>query len=150
MGESVGGRGWELDFKVLGLPQPQGSKRHVGRGIILESNKKLRPWRELVTYEAFHVKPNDWPTNLAYTVNVGFLFPRPKGHYGTGKNADRVKPSAPFHKTTMPDVDKCIRAILDSCTDAGIWKDDSQVVTVCGGKRYGESAFASIKIIGWE
>ena len=32
-------------FAVLGLPAPQGSKRHVGEGRMVESSKRVKPWR---------------------------------------------------------------------------------------------------------
>ena len=53
---------------------------------------------------------------------------RPKSHFGTGKNADKVKQSAPVFPATMPDIDKLMRAILDGLTDAQVWLDDGQVV----------------------
>ena len=34
-----------LSFDVKGVPGAQGSKRHVGRGVMLESSKKVAPWR---------------------------------------------------------------------------------------------------------
>lgn len=34
-----------VEFTVLGVPAPQGSKRHVGRGVLVESSKALGPWR---------------------------------------------------------------------------------------------------------
>ena len=40
----------ELVVVVYGVPAPQGSKRHVGHGILVESSKKLRPWRDAVRW----------------------------------------------------------------------------------------------------
>ena len=37
-----------LRINVLGTPAPQGSKRHVGRGIMVESSRLVGPWREAV------------------------------------------------------------------------------------------------------
>ena len=37
-----------------------------------------------------------------------------------------------------PDIDKLARAILDALTDARVWPDDGQVVTMHVEKRYGE------------
>jgi len=34
-----------LRIDVKGIPGAQGSKRHVGRGIMVESSKKVAPWR---------------------------------------------------------------------------------------------------------
>ena len=37
-----------LRNEVLGTPAPQGSKRHVGGGRMVESSKLVGPWREAV------------------------------------------------------------------------------------------------------
>ena len=49
-------------------------------------------------------------------VAVHFLFPRPKSHYRTGKNAHLLRAGAPDRPTTrsVGDTDKLCRAILDS------------------------------------
>jgi len=36
----------EIFIPVLGIPAAQGSKKHVGRGILIESSKKVAPWRQ--------------------------------------------------------------------------------------------------------
>lgn len=74
-----------------------------------------------------------------------FYFPRPKGHYGTGRNADVVKPGAPLYPDVKPDIDKLSRAILDSCTGV-IWKDDAQVVNKWVRKMYGEPARCEVRV----
>jgi len=33
---------------VIGRPAPQGSKRHLGRGVMVEWSKAVKPWREAV------------------------------------------------------------------------------------------------------
>ena len=43
-----------------------------------------------------------------------FVFPRPLGHFGTGKNSDKLKASAPTHHTKTPDADKLTRGIGDA------------------------------------
>ena len=40
-----------VTIKVSGEPAPQGSKRHVGGGRMIEASKKLPPWREAVRAE---------------------------------------------------------------------------------------------------
>lgn len=41
-----------VEFFASGTPAPQGSKRHVGRGIMIESSRKVRPWRAAVVAAA--------------------------------------------------------------------------------------------------
>jgi len=69
-------------------------------------------------------------------VRLGFSLPRPQSHYGTGRNAGRIKASAPTWPAQMPDLDKLVRAVLDACTDAGLWRDDSQVCALQAAKLY--------------
>ncbi|MFJ2719432.1 RusA family crossover junction endodeoxyribonuclease [Streptomyces sp. NPDC087437] len=115
---------------VHGTPGPQGSKRHVGSGRMVESSAKVKPWREAVKSAALDALAYDeaWaPLAEAVRVDVVFTLARPKSHYGTGKNTDRVKPSAPQYPTGKPDLDKTVRSTLDALTDAGVWRDDSFV-----------------------
>lgn len=56
-----------------------------------------------------------------------FYTRRPKSHYGTGRNADVLKPSAPERPITKPDKDKLERRVLDALTGV-IYADDGQVV----------------------
>lgn len=147
-----------ITFHVAGIPAPQGSKtampvrsngKLTGKVNLVESSKALQPWRTLVTHQARRAKPKGFtPYAGAVRVEVIFRFPRPKGHYGTGRNAGKLKPSAPEHHITKPDVDKTLRAILDGLTAAGIYRDDSQVVEVETFKRYavGDNSGAMISV----
>jgi len=66
-----------------------------------------------------------------------FCFPRPQGHYGTGKNVGRLKASAPYHHTVKPDIDNCIKFVLD-CLNEQLFKDDKQIVDIAAKKRYSD------------
>jgi len=55
-----------------------------------------------------------------------FVLNRPKAHYGTGKNARMLKPSAPTEPTVKPDLIKMARAVEDAMSGI-VYKDDSQV-----------------------
>jgi crossover junction endodeoxyribonuclease RusA len=118
-------------FHVLGLtPAPQGSKRHVGGGRMVESSPKVKPWREAVRQEALK-------TGLAITaepvyLHLLFRFTRPKGHYNA---KGKLKPSAPMAHITRPDLDKLQRSTLDGLTGV-LFHDDSQVAFVVASKEY--------------
>ncbi len=134
-----------LRFRADGHPEPQGSKRvwmnkSTNRPQMTEAGgMKHASWRREVTAAAREALPADHrPITSAVSVLLTFSFIRGIGHYGTGSNAQFLKPSAPTQHTITPDVDKLIRAILDAVTVAGVWVDDSQVVAVTGKKRWAD------------
>lgn len=140
-----------LHCRVVGTPGPQGSKRHVGKGIMVESSAKVKPWRQDVraaVLEATELATWQQPAG-AVAVAVTFYLPRPKGHYGTGRNADTLRPSAPELPAVKPDVDKLVRSTLDAITESGAIRDDAQVADLASHKRYckaGEPAGAFIEL----
>jgi len=110
---------------VPGSPAPQGSKRHVGHGRMVEMSKALGPWRERV---ALAVHGEGWPMMAGPVwVRLQFVLPRPK--------------SAPKRSTPpavkRPDLDKLQRAILDALTGI-VFADDSQVICIFARKRIAE------------
>jgi len=110
---------------VPGKPAPQGSKRHVGNGRLIESSREVGPWRERVALAAHgHTRGLLTPP---VSVRLEFVLPRPKSA------PKRSTPSA----TKRPDVDKLARAILDALT--GVWiTDDSHVTDLYAHKRLAE------------
>ena len=121
-----------------GQPAPQGSKRHVGRGILIESSKRVKPWREAVHYAALEALDGKPRIEGPVDVRVHFYFDRPRSHYRTGRNAHLLRddaPRFPDNKGTY-DVDKLQRACFDALSSAGIWKDDSQVAQVIARKKW--------------
>lgn len=123
---------------VRGVPAPQGSKRHVGGGRMVEQSRAVGPWREAVRAETQRAMDGDEPIGGALEVTLHFSLPRPKNHYGTGRNANKLKPSAPTYPSGKPDVDKLCRAVLDGLTEGGAWRDDAQVTFLTAGKYWGQ------------
>jgi crossover junction endodeoxyribonuclease RusA len=118
-----------LSVFVPGHPAPQGSKRHVGGGVMVESCKRTKPWRSdirsmLLTEDG---KPKLFFDGAVH-VHLDFVMPRPL--------------SAPKRSTPpaikKPDLDKLTRAVFDAIGSAGIWRDDSQVVGAIVSKRIAE------------
>jgi Holliday junction resolvase RusA-like endonuclease len=127
-----------ITIEVRGLPAPQGSKRHVGRGIMVESSRAVGPWREAVRAETQRAMNGSGPMAGPVAIEITFRVPRPKGHYGTGRNASKMRSSAPVFPAGRPDLDKLTRAVLDGLTAGGAWRDDSQVVSLQAWKLYGQ------------
>lgn len=125
-----------ITINVAGIPAPQGSKRHIGNGVMVESSKKLRPWRDAVRHEAALARQGAAPLDGPLAVEMTFYFPRPRSHFRTGKNAHLLRDGAPSAPATMPDLSKLIRSTEDALTDAGVWTDDARVVQCSASKRY--------------
>lgn len=138
-----------LAIEVGGVPQPQGSKTRGRFGNIREDNDKLAPWRFAVVDAIRDVIADQpgWPITEPVALRVTFYFPRPRSHYGTGRNAGTLKPSAPgrYHGQ-KPDADKLLRAICDSVKAAGAVRDDSQIAYTTAAKMWDTHAFAAIEL----
>lgn len=137
-------------FVVAGTPVAQGSKKVVpagGHHRAVETNEKnLRPWRAAIAAAARDAMDLADPTRGPVVLELEFSGPRPASHYGTGRNAGELRPSAPQAKTTMPDVDKLARAMLDGLTGI-VFVDDAQVVELIARKCYGP---AEARVTAWE
>lgn len=131
-----GGR--KVIVRAIGKPAPQGSKRYVGNGQMVESSPDLWPWRNAVTMAAAQKMEGQLPLEGPVAVVVTFQFARPKNHYGTGKNAGQLRASAPKMHSGAPDIDKLQRSTFDGLTDARVWGDDAQVASVSAEKEFAE------------
>jgi Holliday junction resolvase RusA-like endonuclease len=129
-----------VSFFAPGIPAPGGSKRgfvhkSTGRAIITEDCKRSKPWRSVVAMAAQEACRGELFSGPV-AVNVVFQFPRPKGHYGSGKNSNQLRASAPPHHIVKPDATKLWRSTEDALKGIA-WKDDSQIVAQAVSKVYG-------------
>lgn len=134
-------------FEVLGKPEPKGSMKSIGarRGFaqLIPSNQKpLAKWAHAVAYAASrawtikHTRNGFRPSTsllgpfpakgVAVKLDAKFFFERPAGHWGTGRNRNRLRPSAPREHKVKPDLDKLVRAIGDAITGV-IIDDDARI-----------------------
>ncbi len=148
-----------IEFFVPGVPAPGGSKTAYplkrkdgkpvmknGRPVIrmVDDSKHGRQWRQTVTafaVAAYRGPPIEGPLHLVVT----FTMPRPQGHFGTGRNAGKLRLSARPFPTTKPDLTKLLRATEDACTGI-LWRDDSQVVRTDMRKVYGHPPGVSVSV----
>jgi len=124
-----------ITFFVEGHAGPQGSKRHVGHGRMIESSKRVAPWRAAVIAEAQRHAHDLLAGPVG--VSVQFILPRPKNARGIISAARRIG-----------DLDKLCRSTLDALSDV-IYRDDCQVVDIRASKRVAlpnETAGAHITI----
>lgn len=146
-----------ISFTVNGIPGAQGSKKHVGHGVMVESSKKVKPWRSDVKAAA-EIAIEHWqsfdpwtPYAGPVTVALHFRFARPKSHYRTGRNAHLLRDDAPTFVTSRAagDLDKLVRSTFDALTAAGVFVDDSLAATLTASKVYcdpGETPGAYITV----
>ena len=131
-----------IHFTVEGTPRPQGSKRHVGNGIMVESSRHVKDWRafaRLKATQAMHsIERIEKPIPVAVTAT--FYFDRPKKHFHSN---GKLRLDAPEFHTSRPDGEKLMRALLDAMT--GIcFQDDSQCALQRIVKKYG---FAMTEVV---
>lgn len=133
-----------IRIEVFGKPATAGSKRAQAiyrKGPDGKPVPVVKDGRVLVTVRDDNERSGDWKATVAQCaaeqylgpvldrplrLDVTFYLPRPQGHYGTGRNADVLKPSAPLFHTTKPDVLKLTRAIEDALTGV-VYRDDSLI-----------------------
>ena len=142
----------EMSFFVAGVPRPQGSAKAFAlpakgnerpRAVVTSDTKDLKPWRNAIASEARH-----HGVELiagAAEVEVVFILPRPKSHWSSKGG---LKPSAPRHPTTRPDVDKLERAVLDALKGV-VLGDDAQVVRLIGEKQYQTLPTSPTGVLVW-
>lgn len=135
-----------LAFTVYGVPAPQGSKRHVGNGVMVESSAKVKPWRADVreaARQALEATPSWDAAQLErLLLQVTFTLPRPLDHYRTvgGKRSHLLHTWAPSYVAKKPDLDKLVRSTCDALTSAGAYTDDSRVTQIVATKVYTTTA----------
>lgn len=103
---------------------------------MIESSKKVAPWRQAVSWELAQAKTGMFSGPVSAT--IVFYMPRPKYHYGTGRNDGKLKESAPTFCDKKPDLDKLIRSTLDAITMSGAVTDDAQIVVINAVKLYAD------------
>lgn len=116
-----------ITIVVHGTPGPQGSKSFKGlaasgKALMVESSKKVKPWRANVKAAAEGVlatyRPGWRPLDGPLVASIVFTLKKPV--------------SAPKRRRTWPDrtpdLSKILRSTEDALTDAGVWADDARVV----------------------
>jgi Holliday junction resolvase RusA-like endonuclease len=159
----------DLEFRVLGHSAPGGSKdvgviyRNGPNGTkvpVTDEQGKIKTfvrdkggvagkdWRSAVASAGHEAMAGRAPFDGPLFVELTIIRPRGPGHYGQGRNAGRLLPSAPAFPAVAPDVTKLTRSTEDALNTI-VWKDDSRNVALLTEKVYadqGEPEGAIIKV----
>lgn len=143
-----------IQFTIHGKAATAGSKRvfpikrkngSVGVSVAPD-NPRAKQWMGAVADRAGEAMGNRPLITGPVKLTCRFTLTRPKGHYGTGRNADKLKDSAPRYHIQKPDLTKLIRAVEDSLTGI-VWRDDTQVVSHDeSAKSWGERDITTVQI----
>lgn len=120
----------ELYFTVAGVePGPQGSKRHVGGGRMIEASKKVGPFREAIAHAvntAFVATGDHRQFTEPVVVWATFYLPKPS-------SVKRLLPSV------APDLDKLMRTLGDGLSiNSDALADDGLIVRWHAAKVYAD------------
>lgn len=116
-------------YEILGTPRPKGSKTPVtrnGKTWLIETSKYQKDYEKQATLQILGQK-EPWhichPKSTPISMSIVFCMQKPKkGKYD--------------HPVVKPDLDKLVRTILDACTNAKLFEDDSQITTITTSKKY--------------
>ncbi len=134
----------DITFDVLGEPKSQPRPKAMRRGsfVHIYTPATAKAWKGLVASAA---KPFLSPVPLEgpLTLSLDFRFIRPKSHFTT---TGALTKSARRAHTTKPDADNLAKAVMDALTDAGLWKDDDQIVSLSVTKTYAETQGVTVRL----
>lgn len=135
-----------IDLRIEGFPAPQGSKRHVGNGVMVEMTTKLKPWRKAIADEALsrgHVGARlEGPLH----VRCVFFYRRPKSHYYSGRRSDVLRENAPMYVAIAPDIDKLLRSTYDALTQSHVILDDKVIVSGSQAMVYSDDGWSGAQV----
>lgn len=123
-----------IDVFVYGEPAPQGSKRALplggkagGKTILVESSKKVAPWREAVARAIAQLPPGCRGLDGPLSAKITWYLRAP---------TSLSKKKLALGPCRKPDGDKLLRSTWDGITQGGGWADDARVVWFIGFKQF--------------
>jgi Holliday junction resolvase RusA-like endonuclease len=127
-----------ITFEIPGDPIPQPRARFANGHTYTPDGRGLKAYKAAIGLAAaMRAKWAGWQiSDGPHHVEVHAVFARPKSHLGKG---GALKAKAPaFPGRNCGDLDNIEKAVWDAITKGGgVWKDDTQVTSHGGSKRYG-------------
>lgn len=114
-----------IDFVIPGEPPTataqQKGERVVNGKIVHYTKTKVKDAQEMYAWAARAALPSGWQP-----------IPKPKGvrlYVAFAFGTDDLKKVGTW-RTSRPDADNLVKALMDGFKDAGVWEDDSQVASL--------------------
>jgi Holliday junction resolvase RusA-like endonuclease len=137
-----------ISIIIPGKPIAKARPRFARRGKFVKTYSAQETEESLMMWEVYRQLPDGWqPLKCPIKIITNFYLPRPKAHYGTGKNAGKLKSSAPLFHTQKPDVDNLQKMVYD-CLNGVVWGDDATIYNATANKMYSENPRTEIIIDG--
>ncbi len=111
---------------------------------MVESCKRVKPFRHDVRLAAMNNVPNDWDKTKSMRVTYRFYFARPKSHYNAKGILFKNAPREPTGRN-IGDIEKLARSVSDALTGVA-YDDDSQVISMDLAKSYDAKDFVIITV----
>jgi crossover junction endodeoxyribonuclease RusA len=130
-----------IHLTVPGVPVPAARPRTDFARQRIYAPKQNVAYSAVVQHAFLEQKPEGfepWPKGHPLLLDSLFYFPRPASHYGTGKNAGKLKANAPRYHTAgnnRGDFDNLAKLLADALKGFA-WHDDGQVALAHQGKLY--------------
>lgn len=141
-----------IAFTVFGKPAQMGSKRAFMRPgmkapvLVDDNSAKRKQWAGAFADKAAEAMNGAPLVDGPVYVDITFYFARPGSHFGSGKNAGKLKDSAPTAHAQSPDLDKLVRCALDAMTGT-VYRDDKQVCSLRAGRCWTEAQEQAVVIV---
>jgi len=127
-----------VEFEVLGVPAPQGSKRAFvvgGKARMTDmGSTKAVAWRDSVSATARDIAADTGRLDGPLGLSVEFRFPMPTSRKRAVRDLGRS------WKVTAPDIDKLLRCLCDGLSAGGLITDDARFCAVEATK---------VEVTGW-
>lgn len=136
----------KLEIIIPGVPISKARPRFARRGKFVTTYNPQESEEGRMLWEIRHHLPPDWtPLKTPTKIISIFYMKRPKAHYGSGTNSNKLKKNAPIIHISKPDLDNLQKMIYD-CFNQIVWVDDSVVCEAYARKEYSDNPRTEIII----
>jgi Holliday junction resolvase RusA-like endonuclease len=133
-----------IAFVIPGVPVGKERPKFARRGacVTIYTPEKTASYENLVKVKAEQAMAGRSLIEGAVAVRIA-LFVTPPVSWSQKKQ--RAALAGEIFPTSKPDVDNCLKGIMDACNEI-VWKDDKQAVDVRVIKRYDQTARALVEV----